>query len=555
MKSKKRYVYIGPAWPYANGDLHLGHAAGLIGADVLARYHRLNGDAVLMTSGSDCHGTPIAVKAQEQGVEPSVIADKYHERIVETLVKGLDFSYDNYTKTTTDSHYKLVQELFTKIYEKGHIYKKTDSLPYCEKCDRFLPDRFIEGECPTCHFKNARGDQCEECGNLMEADKLIDSKCNVCGEAPIWKDSEHFYLKLTDFTERLKDLAKNSEHWRPNAKNFTLGMLNEGLKDRAITRDTDWGVPIPLDGYDDKRIYVWFEAVSGYYTASREWADNKGEPDAWKPFWENEEALHYYVHGKDNIPFHSIIWPSILMGYGGLKLPDRIISSDYLGLEGKQFSKSRNWAVSLEDFLNDFPSDTLRYYLFINGPETGDSDFSWGDFQNRVNGELIGNFGNLVHRTLSFGKSKFDGKLSIAADISKKGEAILKQAEDTFVSAEESILAGRFREAIKIVFQLVEEANRFLAKAEPWKTIKTDKDRAETDLAISAHLVKCLASLINPFMPASSKKIADSINLKQEELKWEYPEISEIEIGEIEPLFSRVEDETVEEQKAKLGKE
>ena len=333
-------VLVAAAWPYANGSLHLGHVAGLIGGDVLARYHRLKGDDVLFVSGSDCHGTPIAVEADKQGVHPSEISSKYHVEFSDNFLNGLSFSYDNYTKTSTDNHQQLVQEMFLKLYKSGDIYIKEEELPYCSTCQRFLPDRYIEGECYICGFSSARGDQCDNCGNLMETKKLKNPKCKTCGNTPEWKKTEHFFLKLSAWQDKILKFIENSSFWRQNAKNFSREFVAQGLLDRAITRDTTWGVPIPLDGYESKRIYVWFEAVLGYLSASKEWAKNKGDENLWQDFWKNNEALHYYIHGKDNIPFHAIILPTILMSYGDLHLPDRIVSSEYLNLEGKQFSKS-----------------------------------------------------------------------------------------------------------------------------------------------------------------------------------------------------------------------
>ncbi len=303
----KRKMFIGAAWPYANGSLHLGHVAALLGADILARYFRSKGEEVLFVSGSDCHGTPIAFEADRLRVNPSEIADKYHEEFVESLVKGLQFSYDLYTKTTTENHKEVVQEIFLKLLKEGVIYTKTEELPYCLDCKRFLPDRYIEGECPICHYGSARGDQCDECGSIIDAHDLIRPRCKVCGSVPEWRSSEHFFLRLSVFEQKIKDWIEKSSGWRPNAKNFTLNILKSGLIDRGITRDITWGVPIPLPGYESKSIYVWFEAVCGYLSASKELSKESGNPELWKKFWVDENAVHYYVHGKDNIPFHTII--------------------------------------------------------------------------------------------------------------------------------------------------------------------------------------------------------------------------------------------------------
>lgn len=549
-----RKIFIGAAWPYANGLLHLGHVAALVGSDILARYFRLNGDFVLFVSGSDCHGTPIALEAERLAVHPSEIASKYHAEFKKTLVDGLSFSFDLYTDTMTENHQELVQEIFLKLYEKGFIYKKTEDLAYCETCQRFLPDRYIEGECPNCHFTSARGDQCDGCGNLTNTKELINPKCKICGSGPVWRESEHFFLKTSAFAEQLKKWVKNSQGWKINAKNFTANLLEQGLLDRAITRDTQWGITIPFDGYDTKKIYVWFEAVCGYLSASKEFSNLIGQKDFWQEFWCNDQALHYYVHGKDNIPFHSVIWPSILLGVGDLKLPDRIISSEYLTLEKKQFSKSRRWAVWLPDFLEKFDFETLRYYLIANGPETSDADFSWAEFAARTNNELIGTFGNFVYRVNSFIYKNFPEGVSFPEKLDKTALAFLKLAEKTFQTASSSIEAGRFREALRAVFRLAEEGNKYFNDTSPWKSIKIDRKKTEQDLAIAGHAVKCLAVLANPFLPKTSQQICEEIGQDLAELKWAYPETALLKINNPKTLYKKIEEQEIIEQEELLGK-
>jgi methionyl-tRNA synthetase len=532
-----KQILIAAAWPYANASLHLGHVSALIGADILARYFRLSGNNVLYVSGSDCHGTPIVFEADKKDISPKDIADKYHKEFKDNLIKGMDFSYDVYANTMTKNHEQVVREIFLDLYNKGLIYEKEDELPYCSNCNKFLPDRYIEGECPVCHFDSARGDQCDECGNLMNPMELINPKCKNCGATPEWKKSKHFYLKLSYFENKLKKWVKDSEGWRKNAKNFTANFLEEGLHDRAITRDITWGIPIPIEGYETKSIYVWFEAVCGYLSASKE----KGD---WKDFWENNSVLHYYVHGKDNIPFHTIIWPSILMGKGGLHLPDKIISSEYLTLEGKQFSKSRGWAVWLSDFLKEYDSETLRYYLIINGSETSDADFSWKEYQIRTNSELIANFGNLVNRVFSMIKRNFpEGVYSEIED-----EEILVFAEKLFDEVGEKIEEGKFREALKLVFTLVEKANKYLEDNAPWSASKEESERT---LFIIGHVVKSLAVLINPFLPKTSDKIRDLLN-ENNVLEWHYPKVKKIVIDNVIPLYNKIEDEQVMDEESKL---
>lgn len=553
-KKSTRKVLVAAAWPYANGSLHLGHIVGLIGSDILARFFRQKGAEVLFVSGSDCHGTPIVFEAEKQGVEPAEIAQKYHQEFKKTLFDGLSFSYDNYSKTTSKVHQETVQEIFLKLYKKGWIYKKSQELPYCEKCQRFLPDRYIEGECPICHFDSARGDQCDNCGNLLDASQLIKPRCKICGSAPVWKESEHFFLKLAGLEDRLKRWVKQSKGWRPNARNFTLKLLEKGLKDRAITRDTLWGVPIPLEGYETKRIYVWFEAVCGYLSASREWAEKKGKTEKWKDFWTNKEALHYYVHGKDNIPFHTIIWPAILLGSGNYHLPDRIISSEYLTLEGKQFSKSRQWAVWLPKFLEDFDGELARYFLIANGAETADADFSWKEFELKINNELIGNFGNFVFRVLSFVDRNFKAGLKFPAKTSQDQKQFLKLVEETFSLAGELVEKGEFKKALKEIFKIVEFGNRFLEKTAPWEAIKTNLSKTEADLAVAVYVIESLAILIEPFLPKTSQKICQMVGLDFKKLNWQPPQKEFLKVNSPQHLFRKIEKEEIEKQLRLLKK-
>jgi len=350
-----------------------------------------------------------------------------------------------------------------------------------------------------------------------------------------------------------KRAAEQGDKWRPNAKNFTLQLLEQGFHDRAITRDTDWGIEIPLPGYETKRIYVWFEAVSGYLSASIEYSNNKNEPNLWKEFWQNDKAIHYYVHGKDNIPFHTIIWPAILLGASDLHLPDVIVSSEYLTLEKKQFSKSRNWMISLPDFLTGFNADTLRYYLVASGPENADADFSWRDYAAKVNNEMIANFGNLVNRALSQIKKNFAGGLEAPKNFTKEDKALLKAAEDSFNSVGDLIAAAKFREAVQAVFALIGETNKYLNANEPWKRIKEDKDDAGRSLFVAGQIIKCLAVLVEPFLPEAARKIKDVLYIADVEFVWQYPKLGAITVGELTPLYKKIEQEQVNEELSKLG--
>lgn len=539
----KQPIFIGVAWPYANGSLHLGHVAGLIGADFLARYFRLIGHPVLMVSGSDCHGTPIEVKAEQLKTTPQKIIEKYDKEFNETLVKGLDFSYDIFTKTANSFHYKKVQGLFLALLEKKYIYEKTQSLPYCNKDKRFLPDRYVEGECPVCHFIPARGDQCDNCGSILDAKDLIGIHCKLCGEKPVWRDSKHFFLKLSAFDKKLLDWVKESNGWRANARNSSIKLLEKGLLDRAITRDTTWGVPIPLPDkeFEGKTIYVWFEAVSGYLTASQEYSKKIGKPDYWKIFWQSKSALHYYVHGKDNIPFHSAIWPAILMGLGNLNLPDRIISSEYLTFEGGKFSKSRNWGVWLPEFLEERDPETLRYYLGVNGPENSDADFSWREYEIKTNTELIGKFGNFINRILNFLNKNFKGVVPKPKNLDKFDKDILEKSEKLFGEVGKLIAETKFQAALKKIVKFSEDCNRYIDQKKPWKTIKTDKQEANNALYVCIQAISALQLLIYPFLPKTADKIQKQLNISKRQA-WQFHQIpSGHGIGKSEPLFQKVE--------------
>ncbi|MFH1183255.1 MAG: methionine--tRNA ligase [Candidatus Moraniibacteriota bacterium] len=540
-KHNKPPIFIGVAWPYANGSLHLGHAAGLIGADYLARYYRLKGQPVLMVSGSDCHGTPIEVKAEQEKTTPKKIAEKYDKEFHATLIKGLGFSYDLFTKTANPFHHKLVQKYFLDLLDKGFIYEKTQNLPYCKKDKRFLPDRYIEGECPVCHFPSARGDQCDNCGSILDAKDLINPCCKICGEKPVWKDSKHFFLKLTAFQKELLSWVKKSKGWRPNARNFTIKFLEKGLLDRAITRDSEWGIPVPVRDFEGKTIYVWFEAVSGYLTASLEYSKKIGKPDYWKTFWQNKNCIHYYIHGKDNIPFHSIIWPSILLGLGKLNLPDRIVSSEYLTFSGKQFSKSRKWGIWLPEFLEKYDPDTLRYYLGVNGPENADTDFSWKEYQTKINTELIGKFGNFINRVLSFTENNFQSIIPKLNKPDKSDKIILESCDKLFGEVGKYISATKFQAALKKIIKFSEDCNRYIDQKEPWKTVKTDKQTTANTLYVCLQAISALQLLSSPFLPHTSEKILQQLKIPARK-NWKFSEIpAGHKIGKSTPLFERVE--------------
>ena len=547
MKKENKHVFIGMAWPYANGSLHLGHLSAFIPADILARYHRLVGDKVLFVSGSDCHGTPISVKARKENKKPQEIAETYH-REFEKNFQSLNFTFDYYGQTSAPNHAEKVKEIFLELYEKELIYKKIEALTYCEECEEFLPDRYVEGECPKCGYANARGDQCDQCSSLLNPTELVNPKCKTCGATPVQKDSEHFFLKLSAFEDKLKKWVQNQTTWRTNALNFTKGFLEQGLKDRAITRDISYGIDIPVEGYDDKKIYVWFEAVCGYFSDSVKWAQENDENLA--DWWDAEnKAWHYYVHGKDNIPFHSIIWPSILIGFEK-HLPDQIVSSEYLGLESKQFSTSRNWAVWVPDYLASYDADPLRYYLIANGPETHDADFSWQQFLDRNNNELVGTYGNLVNRVLGFIDKNFDSTI----DSFEIDSEIKEKIEATFETSGKLIEQAKFRQALQEIFHLAQFGNKYIDEQAPWKEFKTDKVACQKSLFQALNIIQNLAILLFPFIPNSSQKVFTALDVDSEKLSWAYlPLENADELDKPDVLFSKLDSSIVEEEKTKLG--
>ena len=547
-------VFVGVAWPYANGPLHLGHVAGAyLPADIFARYHRIRGNDVLMVSGSDQHGTPVTIRAAKEGKSPQEVVAHYHQGFVDCWGK-LGISFDLFTTTGTLNHRQVVQDMFLRLLEKGHIYKDRMPLPYCPKCLRFLPDRYVEGTCPNCGSPKARGDQCDECGKPLNPVDLVRPRCGICQSTPEIRDSEHFFLRLSAFSEQLKSWVQNQTHWRQNVMNFTLGYLTEGLRDRAITRDIDWGVPVPLPGYDDKRIYVWFEAVIGYLSASMEWATSSGDADRWRDFWQGEVKSYYFI-GKDNIVFHTIIWPAMLMGYGGLNLPYDVPANEFLSLGGKKLSTSRNWAVWLPEYLERYAPDPLRYLLSINMPETGDSDFSWRGFVRRNNDELVATYGNLVHRVLTLAYRNFDARVPAAGEVDAASKALLDRARATLDSVGGLIRNCHFREAMREAMLLAHEANRYLDSKSPWKTVKTDKDAAASAISTALAVICCLKTMLYPFLPFSSQRLHRLLGFdgSVEDGGWAYtPAPAGQRLPAPEPLFAKLDDAVVEEENHRL---
>ncbi|MGD0780261.1 MAG: methionine--tRNA ligase [Dehalococcoidales bacterium] len=548
-------IFIGVAWPYAEGSLHIGNIAGAnLPADIFARYHRLKGNEVLMVSGSDQHGTPITLKAEHEGKTPQEIIDYYQREFIECWQK-LGIFFDLYTGTHTENHIKVSQEIFLKLLEKGYLFRDTVAQMYCPKCQRFLPDRYVEGTCPLCKTTGARGDQCDACSKPLNATELINPYCRICKTTPVLKNSEHFFLKLSAFQDKLEKWAAKQKQWRPNVYGFTQRYLKEGLRDRAITRDIEWGIPVPVKGFENKRLYVWFEAVIGYLSASKEWAAKSGDDDKWQPFWQ-EGTKSYYFLAKDNIPFHTLIWPAMIMGYGGLNLPYDVPANEFLTIEGRKISRSRNWAVWVPDYLSRYDPDPLRYILSINMPETNDADFSWREFVRRNNDELVATYGNLVNRVLTFTYKNFDGKVPESGTLDDADKNIISSADACLEKVGESISRCSFKQAIQSAMSLAQQANRYLDEKAPWKKIKEDKQAAATSLYVAINIISRLKTMLVPFLPFSSQKVHEYLgfNGKVETSGWQPQAVpAGQKLKEPKPLFVKLDESIVEEETKRIG--
>ena len=552
-------ILVCAAWPYANGSIHLGHVAGCyLPADIFARYHRLKGNNVLMVSGSDAHGTPVTITAEANGSTPEEVASSYQEEFLQDW-KDLGISFDLFTSTHTDNHFSVAQDIFLKLYEKDFIYKDTMSQPYCEDHQRFLADRYVEGVCPHCHDDGARGDQCDACGNTLDPKDLIDMRHRDCSETPVFRETEHFFLRLSAFEQQLLDWTRQQDHWKPNVKNFTVGFLEGGLKDRAITRDITWGVPVPIPGYEDKRIYVWFEAVIGYLSAAIEAGDELGNPDLWMDFWKDKSRSFYFM-GKDNIPFHTVIWPAMLLGYGGYNLPYDVPANEYVNMESQKISTSRNWVINLKDAVQRYDPDPIRYTLSAIMPETSDSNFTWDEFVRRNNDELVATFGNLVNRVLSMIHRNFDGQVPSQNNVGTSEVEINKLAEATLISVSESIELCKFREGLTHCMSLAREVNRYLDEKAPWTAIKSDMDSAGTTLNNSLNIINCLKTLLHPYLPFSTQALHEMLGLEggveKNGWNWNSQELTPgHKLGEVKRLFDKLDDSVAEEELSRLGSE
>jgi len=543
------------ALPYANGPIHLGHLAGAyLPADLYVRYKRLTGEDIIHICGSDEHGVPITIAAEKEGVDPQDIVDKFHAENKQ-IFEDFGIHFDYYGRTSSDVHHQTSQEFFTTLYEDGIFNQKTEEQLYDPKANMFLPDRYVKGTCPNCEYEEAYGDQCESCGKSLSPTELIDPKSAITGDTPETKKTKHWYLPLGNFQEQLEKWIDTRENWKPNVSGQVKSWLDDGLADRAVTRDLTWGVPVPLDEAEGKVLYVWFDAPIGYISATKEWAEQEGNPERWKTYWQDEETDLIHFIGKDNIVFHCIMFPATLMAHGNYVLPKNVPANEFLNLEGKKLSTSRGWAVWLDEYLKDFDADLLRYVLGTILPETKDSDFSWEDFQNKVNSELADILGNFVYRTTSFTENYFDGVVPELTNPTEKDKKVLARIEEQKKKIGEAYESFKLREAITETMKLARIGNKYFTEMEPWHTRKDDRQTCGNTLHVCLQVTAALSILFDPILPTKMAELRDELNIDK---KPGWDDISgnildngaSIKKGAI--LFEKIEDEEVEAQLEKL---
>ena len=537
-------ILVTSALPYANGRLHFGHLAGAyLPADIYTRFKKLQGEDVIHICGTDEHGAPITFAAKKEGVSPRQLVDKYY-RIIYDSFERFGIEFDNFSRTSLPLHHRVSREFFLNLYQKGYIFDKETDQYYCETDKTFLPDRYIEGTCPYCGYEAARGDQCEECGRWLEPAMLLNPHCTLCGGTPVKRKTKHWYFDLPKFEHKLVEWLQSKEDWKPNVREFALGWIREGLVPRPITRDLDWGVTVPLDEAKGKVLYVWFDAPIGYVSSTMEWALKQGKHELWKDYWLDPQTKLIHFIGKDNIVFHAIIWPAILMGHGGFVLPDNIPANEYLLLGKGKFSTSRGTALWLDEYLDKYPADPLRYTLAINLPETGDTEFTWKLFIER-NNELADVLGNFVHRTLMFVHRYMGGKVSTPVDMTGEDLTLLRKVEATRDEVANAIDRFQFKKGIKLIMELVREGNRYFDYQKPWVLRKEDMGRAEAVMGVCTTLIANLSVLVAPYLPFTGERIKNMLNLP--EYRWD--DIGRIKVdtsvGEVQPLFQKLKPEDI----------
>ena len=553
-------VLVTSAWPYINVTPHLGNLVGsVLSADVAARYYRLKGSDVLMVSGSDTHGTPIEVEAIKQGITPKTLTDKNHAKVSELFHKW-DASFDNYTTTESPIHKQFVQKTLLEIQQNGYILSKETQMLYCDHDQRFLPDRFVEGKCPYCGCEKARGDQCDMCGKLLEPTSLVEPYCVICKSKPTVKTTKHWYIDLSKLSDPLTRYLRENQQLPANVKNFSLNWIKEGLKPRAVTRDVEWGIPAPFEGAEGKTIYVWVDAVLGYVSATIEQCQRLGKPEKWRKFWFDKDAKTLYFVGKDNIPFHTIILPALLLASGqGYNLPWNVSATEFLQFRGQKASKSQRVGIWIDEALEMFPVDYWRFFLIATRPESKDTNFTWSAFSDKINADLNDTYGNFIHRTLSFIASKFEGQIPAPSKIDKDDEALLQTIKTKVEQAATELEDCRLQSAANTLIGISRIGNQYLNTKEPWNLMKTDKEKAGSIFYISAQVVKALATVSEPFMPQTAEQIWQTLQLNGNvhEEKW-LDALKPVEAGhkisKPIPLFHKVEtdEEKLDEQLAQI---
>ncbi len=563
MKFEKEKVLVTSALPYANGPIHLGHLSGAyLPADIYVRYKRLKGDDVIYICGSDEHGVPITITADKEGVSPQVIIDRYHNQNKAAFEK-FGMSFDIYSRTSIPLHHKTAQEFFLSFYNQGLLKEKKSLQFYDPKARKFLPDRYVEGTCPKCGYEEARSDECEKCGAIYEPTELINPKSKITGETPELRETSHWYFPLGEFQGRLeKYIDKHSKkyNWKDNVLNYCRGWFKEGLNDRAVTRDLDWGVKVPLENAEGKVLYVWFEAVLGYISATKKLSEERGEPELWRKYWQSDDTKYIAFIGKDNIVFHTIIFPAMLMAWNEGNddkyiLPQNVPANEFLNFEGKKFSKSRGWGIDVDEFLELFDADLLRYTLAANLPENKDTDFYWDEFQMRVNGDLAGVVGNFVNRAMTFAHKHFDSKVPERGELSEMDREMIENIKSVPEKVASLIENFKIKDAVFEMMTFARSCNKYFNDSEPWKTVKSDKTKCATAINISLQAIYTLAEIFSPVIPFSSEKIFRMLNAERtdwfeignENLKAGH------KLGKPEILFTKIEDKVIEEQKKKLG--
>ena len=554
-------ILVAVAWPYANNHLHAGHLAGAyLPADIFARYQRMRGNRVLMVSGSDSHGTPVTVRAEQEGTTPEAVFQRYHQSFLDSWA-GFGISFDLFTSTDTANHIRVAQDFFTRLLEAGYLYEAEQELLYDPVAERFLPDRYVEGTCPVCGAEGARGDQCDTCGSTLDALDLINPRSKLSDATPERRVSSHFFLKLSAFTERLQEWVSSKDYWRTNVRNFTLGMLRDGLNDRAITRDLTWGVPIPLEGYEDKRLYVWFEAVIGYLSATVEWAASDANPtgnaEAWRNWWTSGTSRTFHFIGKDNIPFHTVIWPAMIFGHGELHLPYDVPANQYLTMGGTKASKSRGGVIWLPEYLERYDPDALRYMLTANAPETSDSDFTWTEFLRRNNDELVARWGNLVNRVLTITGRNFKERVPTPdGALSPESRALLERCDEAFEAVGADFERVQLRRGLTAAMEVAQAANQYLDARAPWSAVKTDRDHAAETLYVALNVISGLVTMLHPVLPFSCQRAWTLLGHdgNVEDGGWRCtPVLAGTVLPTPAPLFKKLDDSIVAEEEARLA--